>query len=185
VIDYAASKNYSLEVRFAGLVHDLGKGTTPPEEWPRHIGHEARSVKLVADLCERIRVPSECRDLALLVARFHGTVHRALELRPSTIAEMLQATDAYRKPARFTAFLQACVSDFHGRSGFTEQPYPQAEHLSQALQAANSVDGGAIAQQLKQSHVDATDLPLRIKHQVHAARVNQIKSFLVSSSTSH
>ena len=185
VIDYAASQHYPLEVRFAGLVHDLGKGTTPPEEWPRHIGHEARSVKLVADLCERIRVPRECRDLALLVARFHGTVHRALELRPVTIADMLQATDAYRKPARFTAFLQACASDFHGRSGFAEHPYPQAEHLSQALQAANSVDGGAIARQIERAHADDADLPLRIKHQVHAERVNQIKSFLGSSSISH
>lgn len=181
VIDYAASQQYSLEVRFAGLMHDLGKGTTPPEEWPRHIGHEARSVELVTNLCERIRVPREPCDLALLVARFHGNVHCALELRPSTIADMLQATDAYRKPARFTAFLQACASDFHGRTGFAEQPYPQAAHLSQALQAANSVDGGMIAEQLKQSHVDAADLPLRIKHQIHAARVNRIKSLLACS----
>ena len=87
VIDYAASRNYSLPVRFASLTHDLGKGTTPPEEWPRHIGHEARSVKLVQGLCERIRAPNEIRDLALLVARYHGDVHRALELRPATIAQ--------------------------------------------------------------------------------------------------
>jgi len=181
VIDYAASQQYPLEVRFAGLTHDLGKGTTPPGEWPRHIGHEARSVELVTNLCERIRVPRESRDLALLVARFHGDVHRAMELRPDTIAEMLQATDAYRKPARFTAFLQACASDFHGRPSFVGQPYPQAEYLNRALQAANSVDGGAIAKQLGLSHVDSADLPSRIKHQVHAARVNRIKSHLACS----
>lgn len=85
VIDHAASKQYPLEVRFAGLTHDLGKGTTSPDEWPRHIGHEARSVELVMGLCERIRVPGESRDLALLVARFHGDVHRALELRPQPL----------------------------------------------------------------------------------------------------
>ncbi|MXS79672.1 metal dependent phosphohydrolase [Nitrosomonas eutropha] len=178
VIDYAASQQYPLEVRFAGLTHDLGKGTTPPDEWPRHIGHEARGVELVMDLCERIRVPRESRDLALLVARFHGDVHRALELRPGTIADMLQATDAYRKKVRFQAFLQACASDFHGRPGFADQPYPQAEHLSKALQAANSVDAGAIAMQLGQSHAGDTDLPMRIKRQVYAARVDRIKSLL-------
>jgi len=96
VIDHAAGKNYSLPVRFAALTHDLGKGTTPPEEWPRHIGHEARSVKLVKDLCERIRSPNEARDLALLVARYHGDVHRSLELRPSTIAAMLQSPSSSR-----------------------------------------------------------------------------------------
>ena len=120
VIDYAASRNYSLPVRFAALTHDLGKGTTPPEEWPRHIGHEGRSVRLVRDLSERIRVPNDVRDLALLVARYHGDVHRAAELRPVTIANMLQGVDAYRKPERFEEFLQACACDFHGRPGYGE-----------------------------------------------------------------
>jgi tRNA nucleotidyltransferase (CCA-adding enzyme) len=106
VIDYAASQNYSLPVRFAALTHDLGKGTTPPQEWPRHIGHEARSVQLVKDLCERIRTPNDERDLALLAARYHGDVHRAAELRPTTIADMLQAVDAYRKPERFDPILR-------------------------------------------------------------------------------
>jgi len=124
VIDHAASKNYSLPVRFAALTHDLGKGTTPPTEWPRHIGHEVRSVQLLRDLCERIRVPNEARDLALLVARYHGDVHRAIELRPATIAGMLQAVDAYRKPERFEEFLQACACDFHGRPGYAEKLYP-------------------------------------------------------------
>ncbi|MDP3280962.1 MAG: multifunctional CCA addition/repair protein, partial [Nitrosomonas sp.] len=106
-IDHAAEKNYSLPVRFATLTHDLGKGTTPPEEWPRHIGHEARSIDLTRNLCERIRIPKDSRDLALLVARYHGNVHRAEELKPSTLADILQAVDAYRKPERFEEFLQA------------------------------------------------------------------------------
>lgn len=117
-IDYAAAQNYSLPVRFATLMHDLGKGTTPPEEWPRHIGHEARSIELTQNICERIRVPKDARDLALLVARYHGDVHRAAELKPSTLADMLQAVDAYRKPDRFEEFLQACACDFHGRPGY-------------------------------------------------------------------
>ncbi len=124
VIDFAALRNYSLPVRFASLTHDLGKATTSPEEWPRHIGHEARSVELLRGLCKRIRVPNDVRDLALLVARYHGDVHRAMELRPATIAGMLQAADAYRKPERFEEFLQACVCDFHGRPGYAEKSYP-------------------------------------------------------------
>lgn len=178
VIDYAASKHYALEVRFAGLTHDLGKGTTPPDEWPRHIGHEARSVALVTALCERTRVPRESKDLALLVARFHGDVHRALELRPGTIADMLQATDAYRRKARFKSFLQACASDFHGRPGFADKPYPQQEYLSKALLAADSVDAGAIAMRLSRSHAGDPNLPMRINRQVYAARVNNIRTFL-------
>jgi len=178
VIDYAASQHSSLEVRFAALTHDLGKGTTPPDEWPRHVSHEARSVELVMGLCERIRVPRESRDLALLVARFHGDVHRALELRPDTIADMLQATDAYRKKARFNDFLQACASDFHGRPGFADQPYPQAEHLARALEAASSVDAGAIAMQLGQSRAGDANLPILINRQVYTARVERIQSLL-------
>lgn len=178
VIDYAASRDLPLEVRFAALTHDLGKGVTPPDEWPRHIGHEARSVKLVTGLCERLRVPGESRDLALLVARFHGDVHRALELRPGTIADMLQATDAYRKKARFNAFLQVCASDFHGRLGYADKPYPQAEHLSKALEVAASVDAGAIAEKISQSHAGDAGLPMLINRQVYAARVDKIRLLL-------
>jgi tRNA nucleotidyltransferase (CCA-adding enzyme) len=178
VIDHAASRNYSLAVRFASLTHDLGKGTTPPEEWPRHIGHEARSVKLVKDLCERIRVPNDARDLALLVARYHGDVHRAAELRPVTIANMLQGVDAYRKPERFEEFLQACSCDFHGRPGYTEKPYPQAERLRVALEAARSVDAGAIAAELTKTISDPTRLPGAINTRVSEARIAQIKARL-------
>jgi tRNA nucleotidyltransferase (CCA-adding enzyme) len=178
VIDHAASRNYSLAVRFASLTHDLGKGTTPPEEWPRHIGHEARSVKLVKDLCERIRVPNDARDLALLVARYHGDVHRAAELRPVTIANMLQGVDAYRKPERFEEFLQACSCDFHGRPGYVEKPYPQAERLRVAFEAARSVDAGVIAAELTKTISNPTRLPGAINTKVGEARIAQIKARL-------
>jgi tRNA nucleotidyltransferase (CCA-adding enzyme) len=180
VIDYAASRNYSLPVRFASLTHDLGKGTTPPVEWPRHIGHEARSAKLVQGLCERIRAPNEIRDLALLVARHHGDVHRALELRPATIANMLQGVDAYRKPERFEEFLQACSCDFHGRPGYAEKPYPQAERLRDAFDAARTVDAGAIAAELARTVADPSRLPAEINARVHEARVAQIRDRLAS-----
>ena len=178
-IDYAASRQYSLAVRFATLTHDLGKGTTPPDEWPRHIGHEKRSVALVKDLCERVRIPKEERDLALLVARFHGDVHRAQELRPATIADMLQATDAYRKPNRFEAFLQACACDFHGRPGYADKPYPQFERLIKAFTVARSVDAGAIAAELKRSDMELTDLPALINAKVRQARISEIMSCFV------
>ena len=133
VFDFAAFRNYSLPVRFASLTHDLGKATTSPEEWPRHIGHEARSVELLRGLCKRIRVPNDVRDLALLVARYHSDVHRAMELRPATIAGMLKAADAYRKPERFEEFLHACACDFHGRHGYADNSSLQSGRLREAL----------------------------------------------------
>jgi tRNA nucleotidyltransferase (CCA-adding enzyme) len=178
VIDYAASRNYSLPVRFAALTHDLGKGTTPPEEWPRHIGHEARSVKLVQGLSERIKAPNEVRDLALLVARYHGNVHRALELRPVTIGNMLQAVDAYRKPERFKEFLRACSCDFHGRPGYAKKPYPQAEWLRDAFSAAKAVNAGAIAAELAQTISEPGSLPAEINARVSEARIAEIRNRL-------
>ncbi|SDX12146.1 multifunctional CCA addition/repair protein [Nitrosomonas oligotropha] len=177
-IDYAAAQDYSLPVRFATLMHDLGKGTTPPEEWPRHIGHEARSIELTQNVCERIRVPKDARDLALLVARYHGDVHRAAELKPSTLADMLQAVDAYRKPARFEEFLQACACDFHGRPGYATKPYVQAERFQQAYAAARSVDAGAIAAELRQRIPDATALPAAINARVRETRIARINAEL-------
>ena len=175
-IDYAAAQNYSLPVRFATLMHDLGKGTTPPEEWPRHIGHEARSIELTQNVCERIRVPKDARDLALLVARYHGDVHRAAELEPSTLADMLQAVDAYRKPGRFEEFLQACACDFHGRPGYATKSYVQAERFQQAHAAARSVDAGAIATELSQRIPDATALPAAINARVRETRIARISA---------
>ncbi len=145
VVDWAARKAYRLPVRFAALTHDLGKGTTPPELWPKHHGHEVRSAALVQTLSERLRVPSDCRDLAVIVAREHGIAHRALELRPGTLVELLERVDALRRPQRFEEFLQACECDYHGRPGWEDKPYPQAAHLKRALAAVLEVDAGRIA----------------------------------------
>jgi tRNA nucleotidyltransferase (CCA-adding enzyme) len=173
VIDYAATKSFSLPVRFAALTHDLGKAATPPEEWPRHPGHEARSVELTRSLCERIRVPHDCRDLALLAARYHGDVHRAQELNSSTILKILEAVDAFRRPPRFESLLQACEADFRGRAGARNAPYPQAQRMQQALAAAETVDAGAIARECNR--------PEAIPNCVHQARLAAIRRALTSS----
>lgn len=147
VLDDTAQHGYVLETRFAALTHDLGKGNTPQDILPRHIGHETRGVDLLHVLCERLRVPGECRDLGLLVARYHGNVHRARELRPDTIVRLLQSCDVWRRPERFTQLLQACASDARGRTGHEHDAYPQADYLLHALQAAQAVNAGEIAQQ--------------------------------------
>jgi tRNA nucleotidyltransferase (CCA-adding enzyme) len=147
VVDDAARHDYTLEVRFAALTHDLGKGNTPGDILPHHIGHELRSVELLQALCERMRVPGESRDLALLAARYHGTVHRAKELRAETIIKLFQSADAWRRPERFTHLLQACSSDARGRTGHGQDAYPQADYLLQLLAVARSVDAGEIARQ--------------------------------------
>lgn len=175
VIDFAASRNYALPTRFAALLHDLGKGTTPPEEWPRHHGHEQRSVQLVQNLCERIRVPKDERNLAVLVAQLHGKVHRAEELKAATVADLLHAVDAYRKPGRFQTFLLACASDFHGRPGYAERPYPPITLLNRAFTAAQSIDAGAIAASLKDKITDNALLPNAINTKVREARIAKIR----------
>ncbi|MBT9566768.1 MAG: multifunctional CCA addition/repair protein [Thiobacillus sp.] len=145
VVDWAARQRASLPVRFAALAHDLGKGATPPALWPKHHGHEAESVELVRQLCERLRVPVDCRDLAVAVARDHGNVHRALELRAATIVELLERVDAFRRPERFADFLLACECDFRGRPGFETREYAAPVYLAQAFEVARGVDAGAVA----------------------------------------
>ncbi|MDE2310136.1 MAG: multifunctional CCA addition/repair protein [Betaproteobacteria bacterium] len=147
VLDDAARHGHALEVRFAALAHDLGKGNTPKGILPHHSGHEARGVELLHVLCERLRVPGECRDLGLLAARYHGDVHRARELRPDTIVRLLQGCDAWRRPQRFEQLLQVCACDAHGRTGHEHDAYPQVDYLLRALQAAQAVNAGEIAQQ--------------------------------------
>jgi len=171
VVDYAAHAGASLPVRFAALVHDLGKGTTPPAEWPRHIAHEQRSVQLVDELCERLRVPTECRDLARIVAREHGLVHRALELRAGTIAKLLERIDFARRPQRLESVLAACEADYLGRLGLGARPYPQAQHLREAARAFASVDTASIAR----AHADS---PQRIRDALHEARTQAIAEAL-------
>lgn len=170
VIDYAASQGYSLPVRFAALTHDLGKGTTPPDIWPRHIGHELRSVDLLKDVVKRLRVPNDCRELAQLVARFHGKVHQVNAMRPDTLLHFLQELDALRQPARFDDFLKACECDSRGRAGFEHKAFPEAAYLKHLLQAVMQVDAGAIARQF--SH------PEEIKNAVFAARLSALQEVL-------
>jgi tRNA nucleotidyltransferase (CCA-adding enzyme) len=171
VVDWAARQQYSLPVRFAALTHDLGKGATSPELWPKHVGHESKSVDLVRVVSERIRVPADCRDLAVAVAREHGIVHRALELRPGTLVELLERVDAFRRQERFDLFLQACACDFHGRPGYENRPFPATDYLKQALQAALSVDAGAVANGLE---------PARIKEAVFLARAEAVAHWRAS-----
>ena len=151
VLDDAARHDYSLEVRFAALTHDLGKGTTPSAELPRHIGHELRGVDLVKTLTGRLRATGECRDLALLTVRYHGDIHRAQELRADTIVGLFQSADAWRRPARFEQLLQACAADARGRGGCEHERYPQADYLLQLLAVARAVDAGEIARQYQDS----------------------------------
>jgi len=170
VLDHAAGQGHGLAVRFAALTHDLGKGETPQAVLPRHIGHEARSVRLVEQACERLRAPTEVRDLARIVAAEHGNVHRALELRPSTLVKLLERMDALRRPARVEEVLAACEADFRGRPGYADRPYPQAGRIREALAAARSVDAGAIAK--------ATPKGEAIRDRVHDARVRAVAQAL-------
>jgi tRNA nucleotidyltransferase (CCA-adding enzyme) len=133
------------EVRFAVLVHDLGKGSTPPRLWPKHTGHEERSVALTRAMCERLGAPNRFRELGCAVARYHGLCHRALELRPGTVVRLLMGLDAFRRPERFEDFLAACEADARGRRGLADAPYPQAAWLRAAFHAARGVDAGALA----------------------------------------
>jgi tRNA nucleotidyltransferase (CCA-adding enzyme) len=171
VVDCAAAQNYPLTVRFAALTHDLGKAVTPREHWPKHHGHEHKSVELVERLCERLRVSGECRDLAVLAARYHGDVHRAEELRPATVIKMLWAADVYRRPTRFEELLAACSCDYHGRSGFETRAYPQADLLRAAAVAARAVDAGAIAQRVNGA-------PGRIAAAIETARLEAVSKAL-------
>jgi tRNA nucleotidyltransferase (CCA-adding enzyme) len=135
----AARLSASPEARFAVLVHDLGKGTTPKSMLPRHIGHEKRSVDLIGPLCSRLGIPNRYRDLAVPVARYHGLCHKVAELRPKTVLEMLEATDAFRRPERIADFLTACEADARGRAGLEDRPYPQADLVRAALEAAAGI----------------------------------------------
>jgi tRNA nucleotidyltransferase (CCA-adding enzyme) len=139
VLDQAALLSPEIKVRFAALVHDLGKGTTPPEQWPGHRGHEERSVSLIETLAERLRLPGDYRELSVIVARYHGNVHRAAELKPSTLLEFFERADAFRRPERFAQVLLACEADSRGRLGLENLPYPQRPYLQAARDAAAAV----------------------------------------------
>lgn len=163
VVDYAAQQGFSLPVRFAALTHDLGKGTTPKDVLPRHIGHEVRSVSLLKDVVKRLRVPNDCKELATIVAQFHGKLHAVTHMKTSTLLHFLMELDAIRQPQRFQLFLQACESDSRGRTGLENCPLPEAALLQDALAIVMQVDAGKIAQQYTQ--------PEQIKQAVFEARL--------------
>ncbi len=139
VIYQASLLSEDPEIRFAALVHDLGKATTPKGILPSHHGHEQRSVALVKALCKRLTIPNRYRDLAVIVADHHGKVHRVFDLKKTTVLKLLQSTDAFRKPERFEAFLVSCEADSRGRLGLETRPYPQADYLREALKLASKV----------------------------------------------
>ena len=146
VLQMAARLNASLPVRWACLMHDLGKGTTPTDVLPRHIGHEQRSSKLLRTVGQRLRVPTDCTELADVVAREHGNIHRSGDLNAAALVRLLERCDAFRKPARFADALLACECDARGRLGMEEDAYPQRQHLLAALAAAQGVDTASVAQ---------------------------------------
>jgi tRNA nucleotidyltransferase (CCA-adding enzyme) len=166
-LQVAAGRAAPVSVRFAVLMHDLGKALTPRSEWPKHIAHEARGVPAIESLCQRLRVPQEHRDLALLASRFHTHVHRGLELRATTLLEVLESADAFRRPGRFAELLEVCECDARGRLGFADQPYPQRARFEQALEAASATTlqpdereglvGAAIGERLRRKRLAAIE----------------------------
>jgi len=170
VMDMSARLKAPLPVRFACLTHDLGKGTTPADILPKHIGHEERSARLLKKLCERLRVPTECRELADVVAREHGNIHRSEEFGAGALVRLLERCDAFRKPRRFEQVLLACECDARGRLGMDENPYPQRQRLLAALEAAQSVPTHEIATHAQERQIDGP----RIGEMIHKARVKAV-----------
>ena len=165
VLEQAALHKQPLTVRWACLLHDLGKGTTPEAEWPRHIAHEHRGLKLINAVNQRFKAPRDCQELAMLVGEYHTHGHRALELKPSTLLELLQRFDVYRRPQRFEEFIVACEMDARGRLGLEGRQYPQADYLRGAAEAARKVavqplveqgyTGQALGEALKKARLNA------------------------------
>ena len=176
VLDMAAQLHAPLTVRFACLCHDFGKGTTPAEVLPRHIGHEQRSARLLQAVCDRWRVPNDCKELADVVAREHGNIHRSSDLNAAAVMRLLERCDAIRKPERFTEALLACECDARGRTGLQAQPYPQRLRLQAALDAALAVNTAPIAQAAAQQGLQAK----AIGEAVTAARTQAVAQALAA-----
>ena len=170
VLDMSAQLNASLPVRVACLMHDLGKGTTPPSEWPRHIAHEQRSAKLLKQVCERLRVPVACKELADVVAREHGNIHRSNDLNAAALMRLLERCDAIRKPERWPEILLACECDARGRLGFEDAVYAPKERLLKVLQAALSVTTAGIAAEAQKQGL----MGPAVGEKIHQARVEAI-----------
>lgn len=167
VLDMAAQLGASLPVRFACLGHDLGKGTTPADMLPRHIGHEERSARLLKGLCQRLRVPVECREMADVVAREHGNIHRSSDFNPAALVRLLERCDAFRKPQRFADILLACECDARGRLGLEQTPYPQRPRLLAALASTQAVATDKVAEKAQAAGQSGA----QIGEWIHRARV--------------
>jgi tRNA nucleotidyltransferase (CCA-adding enzyme) len=176
VMDMSARLAAPLPVRFACLTHDLGKGTTPADILPRHIGHEERSARLLKGMCERLRVPTECKELAEVVAREHGNIHRSNDFGAAAIVRLLERCDAFRKPQRFELALLACECDARGRGGMEEKPYPQRERLLAALAAAQSVATHEIAAQAQAQKLGGP----KIGEMIQRARIQSVAQHLAA-----
>jgi tRNA nucleotidyltransferase (CCA-adding enzyme) len=174
VIDMSARLEAPLPVRFACLTHDLGKGTTPADILPRHIGHEERSARLLKGVCERLRVPTECKELADIVAREHGNIHRSGEFGAAAVVRLLERCDAFRKPQRFDLALLACECDARGRGGKEDEPYPQRGRLRSALAAAQAVATHEIAAQAQAQQIGGP----QIGELIQRARVQAVAEHL-------
>ena len=177
VLDMAARLQAPLTVRFACLTHDLGKGTTPQDALPRHIGHEQRSARLLKGLCERLRVPTECRETADVVAREHGNIHRSGDLGAAALVRLIERCDAIRKPARFDEILLACECDARGRLGFEESPYAPRQRLAAALTAVQSVATSVIAAHAAEVGVTGQ----KVGEMIHAARAQAVAGWLAGA----
>ncbi|MGH8120887.1 MAG: multifunctional CCA addition/repair protein [Gammaproteobacteria bacterium] len=156
VLSQAARLSPDPVVRFAALVHDLGKSETPSSTWPKHVGHDKSSAVLVENLCQRLRIPNAYRELAVLVARYHLDAFRVREMQSETLVDKLEALDAFRRPDRFGQFLLACEADARGRKGFEDRDYPQAEYFRRALRAAAAIDIQALVAQGLEGEAMAT-----------------------------
>jgi tRNA nucleotidyltransferase (CCA-adding enzyme) len=180
VLDMAARLNAPLPVRFACLTHDLGKATTPAHVLPRHIGHEERSARLLKGICERLRVPVECRQIADVVAREHGNIHRSAEFSAPALVRLLERCDAFRKPDRFADVLLACECDARGRLGLQDSLYPQRSRLLGVLAGAQSVQTARIAEQARQDGSEGK----KIGELIHTARIAAVASGLAATASS-
>jgi len=156
--------------RFAALCHDLGKALTPEENWPSHYGHEANGKLPVQQLCKRLRIPNEYRELALITAEFHLHVHRAFEIKKNTLLNTIEKLDGIRKPQRYEQFLIACTADIRGRTGYENSPYPQADYYRQALEIIKDID----IQPLKDAGLEGKEMAAAI----HTARLSALNSQL-------
>jgi tRNA nucleotidyltransferase (CCA-adding enzyme) len=174
VMDMAARLQTPLPVRLACLLHDLGKGTTPASELPRHRGHEERSVSLLKPICERLRIPNECTELALVMAREHGHIHRSASLGAAAVLRLMERCDALRKPQRFAHLLQACACDARGRLGFAENAYLQANRLLALLTVVQAVDTQGISAQALAAGIEGQALGELIRQARLAALQQQL-----------